>query len=232
MKMVSVALASYNGEKYIKQQLESVLINLNENDEVIISDDGSTDRTIEIIKSLNDSRIKVFEGPQKNINQNFANAIKHCSGDYIFLCDQDDVWYQNKVSTVLSAFQKYNCIAIAHDAVVVNSEGETIIKSFFEYRRVRTGFVKNIIRNTYHGCCMAFKSELKEKLFPFPDSGCLHDQWIGLIAELNGKTMFLPEILMEYKRHGNNASSFQHYPLMKMITNRIKLIKALICKLM
>lgn len=225
--MVSVAMASYNGEKYIRQQLESVLMNLSEDDEIIISDDGSSDRTIEVIESLCDDRIKIVKGPGKGINQNFANAVKNCSGDYIFLCDQDDIWYENKVRTVISAFQQNNCILIEHDAVVVDSNGKVIYESFFNHRRVRTGLMKNIIRNAYHGCCMAFKSELKDLIFPIPDSGCLHDQWIGLIAELHGKTMFLHEILMEYKRHGDNASSFEHYPFGVQLKNRILLIKHL-----
>lgn len=229
--MISVAMASYNGEKFIKRQLESILVNLGEDDEVIISDDGSTDRTKEVIQSINDPRIRVVDGPKRGINQNFANAIKECHGKYIFLSDQDDVWYSNKVKAVMKAFAENDCVLVAHDAKVVDSEDKAIFESFFEHRRVRTGFVKNIIRNTYHGCCMAFKAELKEKLLPITDKGCLHDQWIGLIAELNGGTMFLPEILMEYKRHGNNASSFEHYPFHIQLKNRLNLIKALIIHL-
>ena len=77
--MISVAMTSYNGEKYIKHQMESVLANLQEDDEVIVSDDGSSDKTLEIIQSFNDSRIKIVLGPGEGINKNFENAIKHCA---------------------------------------------------------------------------------------------------------------------------------------------------------
>lgn len=223
--MVSVAMASYNGEKYIKEQLISVLDNLSENDEVVISDDGSTDRTVEIIKEINDKRIKLISGPCRGLVKNFENAVKSCTGDYIFLCDQDDIWYKDKVKKVCKFFEENDCDLVEHDAVVTNGKGDVIYPSFFKYRRVRCGYIKNMIRNTYHGCLMAFKSELKTKIFPFPNSGCLHDQWIGILADYYGKVCFLNEILMEYKRHESNASSFKHLPFSRQLCDRLILIK-------
>lgn len=219
--LVSVAMASYNGEKYIEKQILSVLKNLEKSDELVISDDGSTDSTLEIIKNVNDSRIKLCKGPKKGINQNFSNAIIHCKGDYIFLCDQDDEWLENKVSSVIEVFKTKDVILVEHDAIVVDDNNRVIIPSFFDYRRVRTGFFKNWLRNTYHGCCMAFKSSLKDCIETIPVDGCLHDQWIGLIAELNGKTYFLDKKLMVYKRHSGNASSFKQYPFLIQLKNRI-----------
>lgn len=102
--MISVAMASFNGEKYIKKQILSILDNLNEDDELVISDDGSTDCTLQIIKEFQDSRIKLIKGNHEGINKNFENAIVHCMGDYIFLSDQDDEWYPSKVSTVMKYF--------------------------------------------------------------------------------------------------------------------------------
>lgn len=221
--MVSVAMASYNGEKYIKEQIISVLDNLSENDEVVISDDGSTDGTVEIIKKINDKRIRLISGPCKGLVKNFENAIKSCTGDYIFLCDQDDIWHKDKVKKVCKIFDETDCILIEHDAVVVNKDKEILYSSFFKYRHVRHGCIKNWLRNTYHGCLIAFKSELKTKIFPFPNDGCLHDQWIGILADYYGKVYFLNEILMEYKRHENNSSSFKRLPLKRHILDRIKL---------
>ena len=118
---ISVALASFNGEKYIKEQLESILVQLNENDEVIISDDGSLDNTLSIIKNFNDKRIKVIEGPKMGVKQNFANAISHSNGKYIFLSDQDDIWEPSKVEKVLNTFDKTGCSCVIHDNVVFES---------------------------------------------------------------------------------------------------------------
>ena len=228
--MISVAMATYNGEKYIKEQLDSILINITENDEIVISDDGSSDRTIDIIKSYKDSRIKIYDGPQKGLVQNFANSIIHCGGDIIFLCDQDDVWYSDKVHFVCSEFQKNpKCVLVEHDARIIG-ENNVLQNSFFEYRKVRTGFLKNIIRNTYHGCLMAFKKELIPDMMPFPASGCLHDQWIGLMAEKKGKIVLLDKVLMDYKRHESNASSFKRLPLKRQIKDRMSLIFYLVRK--
>lgn len=221
--MISVALASYNGEKYIKEQIDSILAGLGENDEIIVSDDGSQDGTADIIRGFGDSRIKLIDGPRNGLVKNFENAVKHCSGDIIFLCDQDDVWYEDKVKKVCETFARTDHILIEHDARVTDDSGNVLFPSFFAHRRVRTGVLKNMIRNTYHGCLIAFRAELKDEIIPFPEKGCLHDQWIGLVAEMNGTTIFLDEILMDYRRHGNNASSFEHLPVTRQIKDRIAL---------
>ena len=221
--MVSVAMATYNGERYLRRQIETVFMNLAPEDELVISDDGSTDQTLSIIQSFDDARIRLFSGPQKGINANFSNAIAHCTGDYIFLCDQDDIWHPNKVQRVLETFREQNCLLVEHDAVVADCVGNTIYPSFFDYRKVRSGFMRNIIRNTYHGCCMAFSAELKSRILPIPNGGFLHDQWIGLVAERSGKCVFLKELLMEYQRYESNASSFHPHPFHIQLRNRIQL---------
>lgn len=222
--MVSVAMATFNGEKYIYNQISTILNNLESDDEIVISDDGSTDNTINIIESFHDNRIKIFDGPRKGLVKNFFNAIAKCCGDIIFLCDQDDIWYEDKVKKVCEAFRKTDCMLVEHDAKVVDEKGNTIYESFFTHRNVRGGFWKNYLRNTYHGCLMAFRKELVSKLHPFPEIGCLHDQWIGLMAEKEGNVVFLPEKLMEYKRHSDNASSFQRLPFRRQLSDRLHLL--------
>lgn len=222
IKMISVAMASYNGEKYIKKQIQSILDNLNQDDEVVISDDGSTDSTLKIIAGLNDSRIKLIAGPHNGINKNFENAIKHCKGDYIFLSDQDDIWYPNKVCIVMKYFKNNpSCVLIQHDAKVTDGEGNILIHSFSKHRKVRNGIIKNLMRNTYHGCLMAFKSKLRDYIIPIPRKGCFHDQWIGLMANGKGDCLFIEETLMEYRRYENNASNFTGNPIHIQLKNRI-----------
>ena len=218
---MSVAMASYNGEKYIKEQVETILQNLRQQDELIISDDGSTDKTIEKIKKLNDDRIKILKGPQKGLKKNFENAIQNCNGDIIFLSDQDDVWLENKVDKVLEYFNNNDYILIQHNAIVVDSENNILFSSFAEHRKVKTGVIKNLIKNSYHGCCIAFKKELIKEILPIPDNIYLHDEWIGLVGELNGKTCFIDDKLIKYRRHSENNSSFKHLTIGKMLKNRI-----------
>ncbi len=136
-KRLSVAMATFNGEKYIKQQIETILLNLNKDDEIVISDDASTDNTINIIKEFinNDKRIKLIEGPKNGIKQNFANAIQNCNGEYIFLADQDDIWDKNKVEEVLKAFKEEKTTLVIHDAEIINENEKIIEKSFFKYRK-------------------------------------------------------------------------------------------------
>lgn len=222
---ISVAMATYNGEKYIKEQIESILNNLNTNDELIISDDGSKDSTIDIIKKINDKRIKLINGPRLGVKQNFANAISNCNGKYIFLSDQDDIWYNGKVELVLEIFESQNCILVQHDCEIINSNKKIILDSFFKYRKCGKGILKNIYKNTYIGCCMAFRNDIKNKILPIPNNIEMHDQWIGILSETIGKVYFLKKVLLKYRRHENNVSDcFHHYKIKKMIINRINFI--------
>lgn len=225
---VSVAMATYNGDKFIKEQINSILVNLNEDDEIIISDDGSTDNTITVIKSINDKRIKIVQGPKKGVKQNFTNAIQNTTGDIIFLADQDDIWSKDKVKKVLKAFEDDIYTLVIHDCQIVDKNLNIINESFFKYRKSGVGVYKNIIKNTYIGCCMAFRRQLLQYIIPIPNNIYMHDQWIGLISELYGKNVFLKEKLIKYRRHGNNTDQLKHKPTTVMIKNRINLIKELL----
>lgn len=223
---ISVAMATYNGEKYIKDQLESILEQLNDQDEIILSDDGSSDKTIDIVKSLNDKRIKIIEGPKKGVIKNFENAISNCSGKYIFLSDQDDVWEKNKVQRILEIFEKEKCNLIVHNASIVdNTMKEVPPFTTFEWRKSKKGIFKNIYKNSYIGCCMAFEPVLLNKIIPIPNDIEMHDQWIGLISEKYGKSYFLDEKLIKYRRHDSNVSQMKHNSIGKMIKSRILFIK-------
>lgn len=221
----SIVMATYNGEKYIKEQIDSILLNMGDNDELIISDDGSKDKTVKIIKDYmkKDSRIILIDGPKKGIKQNFANAISHASGKYIYLSDQDDVWNNDKIKVMSKYLKQYDCVT--HNAKIVNSNLEDTNLTCFEFRKSAKGKIKNIYKNRYIGCCMAFKAELIDFVLPIPDEIEMHDQWIGLIAEKYGKSIFVNDCLIKYRRHENNSSQMKHYPFTKMVKNRIIFIK-------
>lgn len=202
--MISVCMATYNGEKYIKEQLDSILSQLGEKDEIIISDDGSFDRTIEIIESYQDSRIKIFRNSFRNLTLNFEFALKQANGSYVFLSDQDDVWLPNKVEVSLSHLIKSD--VIVSNCLVVNQDLQVINKSFFNLNNSKKGLFSNLIKNSYLGCCLAFRREILFKALPFPENIPMHDIWLGFISELFYEVKFIEEPLMLYRRHGANES--------------------------
>lgn len=221
--MISVCMATYNGERYIEKQLASIIKNLSLEDEIIVSDDGSSDHTLDIINSYKEEfpNIKIIKGPQKSVQQNFDNTIRYACGDIIFLSDQDDIWMDNKVEIVSKCFQNSNINVVLHDAVMIDGNGNEMYPSFYAYRKSKKGFIANIIRNSYLGCCMAFRNTLKEKILPIPECVEMHDTWIGLIGEWTHSSVFIDDKLICYRRHQNNVSSLHHYPLKKMIQKRL-----------
>lgn len=201
--MISVVMAAYNGGEYIAQQLDSVLHQLGEEDEVIISDDLPLGSTANALKPYleADKRIKYINGPQKGVIKNFENAIVHANGDFIFLCDQDDVWLDGKVKAVIKEFEN-GAVVVMHNAKVTDENLKVVADSFFDLQKTGTGCTKNIIKNTYIGCCMAFSAKLKPHIIPFPEKIPMHDQWIGLMGERAGKISLIKTPYILYRRHG------------------------------
>jgi glycosyltransferase involved in cell wall biosynthesis len=203
--MISVCIPTFNGERFIVQQLDSILIQLLPDDEIIISDDSSTDRTTDIIKAYNDHRIRLIENCKfKSPVFNLENALKLAKGDYIFLSDQDDIWHKDKVKIVLGYLTKYN--VVVSDCNLINEEGIETNSSFFTLNNSKAGLMHNFIKNSYLGCCMAFDRKILKSVLPFPQHIAMHDIWIGLISELTGKPVFIPEKLVSYRRHSLNFS--------------------------
>lgn len=223
---ISVAMVTFNGACYIKEQLDSIISQLGEADELVISDDGSSDGTLAIIREYQkaDKRIRLVEGPRQGIKKNVEHAIAQANGDYIFLADQDDIWMPGKVETVMQAFEEQKSFVVIHDAKVFEGgdREHIIMESFYEFRGSKAGVLKNMVKNSYIGCCMAFRRELTEFILPIPEKIEMHDQWIGIISDLvSGPSCFLREPLLLYRRHGENNSNMSHYSLGKMLRNRI-----------
>ncbi|MBK1683307.1 glycosyltransferase family 2 protein [Rhodoferax fermentans] len=203
--MISVCLATYNGGRYVGEQLHSVLMQLGPDDEVVVSDDGSTDNTLAEIARLNDPRLRLLTNSgQTGVIPNFERVLRAARGDTIFLCDQDDVWLPHKVNRCLAVLSE--CVLVVTDCAVVNSELTTIAPSFFSLRRSGPGLLRNLWKNSYLGCCMAMRRSVLDAALPFPAHIAMHDWWIGLVAERVGAVHFLDETLSLYRRHGGNAS--------------------------
>ncbi len=229
--MISVCIATYNASKYINAQIVSILGQLASNDEVIVSDDLSTDDTVEIITSINDARIKVIKSNIRlGVIKNFERSLYAAKGDIIFLSDQDDIWLPNKVEVCLD--QLANFILVVSDCVVVDANLNSLSPSFFELKNSKKGIFRNIYKNSYIGCCIAFRKELLDIALPFPATIPMHDVWLGLLAEISGNVDFLPNKLLLYRRHDNNTSGLSsENSLLKKMKFRILLITNLTIRL-
>lgn len=204
--MISVCMATFNGEKYIKEQLISILKQLNDEDEVIISDDGSTDSTLKIINNINDRRVKVYINTKNHgYTPNFENALEKAKGDYIFLSDQDDIWKENKTKIIIQKLKDYDLVI--HDCTTFNNNG-IIQESRFKAFNIKPKFINHLIKSRYLGCCMAFNKKMLNTILPFPKNYSLveHDIWIAAIGLLYFKTVQIDDKLILYRRHNLNAS--------------------------
>ncbi len=231
---ISVCMATFNSEKYLELQINSILSQLGKNDELIISDNGSSDRTIEIIKSYKDNRIKlsIFREIRSPIF-NFENALKNASGDYIFLADHDDIWYYSKIKEVKKILYKHDLVV--HDAHIIDKNGNIIGESLFKVLSSGKGLKKNLLKNSYVGCTMAFNRYILDKSIPFPRDIPMHDWWIGVIAEIYGKVFFLNQQLIGYRRHDNNFSftlKNSRYSLIKKTMFRYNIVKNLFLRVL
>ena len=205
---ISVCMAAYNGEMYIKEQIGSILKQLKDDDELIISDDNSSDKTSLIVRAIDDPRIKfIINKGEKGYTRNFENALKESSGDIIFLSDQDDVWADNKVEIMLKHLEDADMVV--SDAEIVDSQLQVINDSHFLLHNVKKGFWNNFLKTRYIGACMAFKRSVLDKALPFPkhQKYCAHDYWLTIVSEAYHRVSLEHRPLLLYRRHGKNASS-------------------------
>lgn len=214
--MISVCMATYNGERFIKEQLDSILCQLSEEDEIIISDDGSTDKTLEIIDSYNDKRIKVFHHKkEENVylkksnvlfaTKNFENALKHAVGDYVYLSDQDDIWCENKIEETKKLLQKYDFVM--SNFSIINDDGLLKQDFFYEKNPINSNILFSLIHPHFIGCCCCINRNLLKRILPFPDRIYSHDLWIGLIAQRFGTIEYVNTPLIKHRVGDYNSST-------------------------
>lgn len=208
MSSISVAMAVYNGEKYLSEQLDSILKQLQQQDEIVISYDKSTDNTWELLQQYKNKYpvIKVLENKNPGINGNFNNAIAGCSGDYIFICDQDDRWADNKRDAVLETFEKTGADMVIHNGVHIDGTGKVISEPFFTMFRIGDGKIKNLLKPRYSGCCTAFSRRMAQKIMPMPMNLDAYDHWIGTVGEFFGKIAYDERVLLYHRIHGDNVT--------------------------
>lgn len=218
--MISVCIATYNGEKYLRRQIDSIMCQMGFDDELVISDDSSTDGTVDIIQSCHDQRIKLYEGQKFHSPIfNFENAIKHAKGDIIFLADQDDKWWPDRVENALKMHKS------GYDLVICNTR--TVYHDHVEDGRLNPFgrcYLLNLWKPAYIGCTMSFNREILEMVLPFPKSIAMHDLWIGLLAQRNYKCGYIEEPLIEYNRHEESFVARHPMSTTKRIQYRLNML--------
>ena len=225
MNKLSIVMATFNGANYIEDQLQSILPYMSDNDELIISDDGSTDGTREILTKFEnrDSRVSVYEGPQKGVVRNFENALFKVKGDIVLFSDQDDIWLPEKLPIIRSLFQdRESYKVVLHDLYICTNEQirtNTFGVKGSEQRKWRHGVFYNTLFSCYYGCCMSMTRDFVESIIPFPSNTIAYDQLIGLIAEKNQCSLFLTQPLIKRRIHGGNLSKKKH--LLKKVLFRL-----------
>ena len=215
-EIIDVLLPTYNGEKYIVEQIESILNQTYKNIKLIISDDSSTDNTPKILKELaqKDERI-VLHLHEKNLGvvKNIEFLLKEVKDDFYMLADQDDLWLEQKIEKSMETLKKENADLVFGDLEVVDKDLKTMYPSFGDFmllnRKIKkyiNSYKVNYLYNCVTGCTVLSKKKFIEKILPLPTNSkfLIHDHWIGLMVSLNGKLAYMPEKYMKYRQHGNN----------------------------
>jgi glycosyltransferase involved in cell wall biosynthesis len=204
---VTIALAVYNGAAYIREQLESFVAQTYRPDELVISDDGSTDRTLDIINEFAAFAPFPVTCSQNQYNLSYAGnfnaALMQATGDLVFLSDQDDVWFPEKIERIVAlAKAEPQKLVFMNDAVLtdvdLNDTGLTKLDQIYSVGLTENSFVM--------GCCSAVRRDLLDICLPIPAGVAAHDNWIMGIADGLGRKRILPEVLQYYRRHGSNES--------------------------
>lgn len=221
MGMVQIVMATYNGEKYLKEQIDSILSSSFQDFELHIFDDGSQDSTMDILKNYRDKYPeKIFISQNKRnlgVTLNFLKAISRTRSDYVMLCDQDDVWRKDKIAKTLKRMRQMEVqfgkdlpIAVFTDALVVDNNLNTLNKSFFGSGRLKPELIDLphlLMENKLIGCTVMVNGSLRRILQsnPLPKKARLHDAWLGLIAASCGKISFINEPTLLYRQHEANV---------------------------
>lgn len=226
-------MASYNGENYISEQLQSILKQLGDDDEVIVSDDGSSDGTVQAVLDLRDPRIRIYNNNgEHGYTKNFENALNHASGDVIFISDQDDVWLDGKVEKCLQVLEKYPLVI--HDAAMTDGSLNITAPSHFEKYNVQEGFLNTLVRTRYTGACMAFTRDfMVGRVLPFPKKQkyCPYDYWLAYLGFFYHEVYVLNEPLILYRRHEHttlNAGEYSTRTMWERIYTRIYCMKEIL----
>lgn len=216
MEQIDILMATYNGEKYLREQIESILNQTYKNIRLIISDDCSKDSTREILEEYErkDERVKVYF-QEKNLGyvKNFEFLLTKVENEIYALSDQDDVWLPNKIENTYNKLKDTNSDLVFTDLEVVDESLQTMFPSFNDFmklsrkiKKYKSDYRMQYLYNCVTGCTLMSKKKFIEKIIPIPKNYkyVIHDTWIGLNVALSGKIEYLDEKTIKYRQHGSN----------------------------
>jgi glycosyltransferase involved in cell wall biosynthesis len=218
---ISVALCTHNGSAYVEEQLASILSQTVPPDEIVISDDASTDSTLAIVRrvlgnaDLKSLDVHVLENERPlGVVANFEQALLRCTGDLLFLSDQDDVWHTDKLQKMVDAFRSGPELLLIHtDALLVDAAGRPLGSTLSQALEVTDAERKGLLtgdayrhylrRNLATGATIGLRKSLLSRAVPFPDDW-VHDEWLATIAASTDALGYIPECLIDYRQHSSN----------------------------
>ena len=215
MEKIDILLATYNGEKFVKEQIESILNQTYENFNLIISDDASKDNTLNILEEYEkkDTRIKVFK-KEKNegLIDNFEFLLKNVTSDYFMFSDQDDIWKKDKIEKSINKLKEESSGLVYTDLEIVDEKLNVIYPSYWKYKQIYKKIIKYnnfealYLNNFVTGCTILAKSKYIKDILPLPRNSkfVLHDYWTALIISAKDKISYVEEPTIQYRQHKNN----------------------------
>lgn len=232
---VSVCMATYDGARFLREQLDSILSELGPRDEVVVVDDASHDDTVSVLRDLGDSRIRVVESPlNRGYVRTFEAALTEARGEYLLLSDQDDIWVPGRVALMLAALEHSDVVAtnlgtLAGSQQIRGPYGQ----SDWRLRSSQSGHrVRNIAgvlagNRPYYGCAMGVHRETLERLMPFPTFLVeSHDLWVALYGNLVGSIAHLDERTVQRRFHGENVTPDRPRGVVGVLRSRFMLVRA------
>jgi len=226
--MIDIVLATYNGEPFIRDQIDSLLLQSFKDWRVIVRDDGSSDSTLKIVKEYAKSDperfVVICDNRQAGTaSANFGLLLMETTAPYVMCCDQDDVWRPDKIAVTLAAAQAVEQasgartpVLVHTDLIVTNEHLLTIAPSFWAFQNLEVEaftFPRALVHNVVTGCAMLVNRALLDRALPVPPEALMHDHWLAIVAAAFGKVVAVHEPMMYYRQHGRNSLGARRYDL-------------------
>lgn len=231
--MISIALATYNGSKFLREQLDSILAQSMDHFEVVACDDYSTDETLQILEEYanKDPRFKVFSNKNNlGFKKNFEHILSLCKGKFIAFCDQDDIWEPNHLEILYKNIGENDCIGA--NSLIIDEKGVSQNKTLLEYwpihvmpKNEKELFQHELYSNVIQGTASLIRASLIKQALPIPEDIKYHDYWFALVAGLNEKCKYIGDVVLKYRRHSNNASEYQKFTIWNAIKDLYRFSK-------
>lgn len=235
MNKINILLSTYNGEKYLKEQLDSIFSQSYKDFQIIARDDGSNDKTIEILKSYN---IKILDtdknlGAKLSFSTLLDYAVTNTDANYFMFCDQDDIWKSDKIEKTIAMMKELekantNLPLLVHtDLEVVDEKLNLLNKSFWKYEKrdpSLNSINRLIMQSTVTGCTMMINRKLAEMSLLISENSIMHDWWISMVASNFGKIAYLEESTISYRQHSSNDTGSKKFDLSLILKKAVDLL--------